>query len=341
MTSDRFDLSAEVAEAAVDRSSAWRFVTRFAEYWLGEPLTASSGVSAEQIETREADLGVQLPPAVREFYGLVGRRHDLFSNQDVLLSIVQRQMYIDDGALIVRHENQGVCRWGILLEHLDQEDPPVVVLADLADKSQEQWEPWTETFSAAVVQWLVYESCMRPGVGDLATKFDRSADLAVVTGSGRPLAIAPFPVGHLSVQIEVRWSLTDEVIVLADDTAFLISARTQEAADAFRIVTQQTGSTNRGAAASSVFGQVTGAARVRARPVYEDIETEAKDDHSFAIMPDQHDLTKTAVGSLGARVLVQPSLRPPQFYRGDVPRPTSTPVPGRLESTARREVVRQ
>lgn len=207
---------------------------RLAEYWLGEPLAATSGVSAEQIETREAALGVQLPPAVREFYGLVGRHHNLFSNQDVLLSIVQRQIYIDEGALIVRHENQGACRWGILLEHLDQEDSPVVVLADLAEKSQEQWEPWTETFSAAVAQGLVYESCMRPGVGDLATEFDRSADLAEVTGRGRPLAIAPFAVGHLSVQTEGRWSLTDEVIVLADDTAILISARTQEAADAFR-----------------------------------------------------------------------------------------------------------
>ena len=231
---DLFDLTAEIAGAAVERSSVWRFVARFAEYWLGEPLDATSGVPAEQIEAREAELGVRLPPAVREFYGLVGRRHDLFSNQDVLLSLVQRQIYVDEGALIVRHENQGVCRWGILLEHLDQEDPPVVVLADLADKSHGQWEPWTETFSAAIVQWLVYESCMRSGVGDLATEFDRPADLAAVTGRGRPLAIAPFPVGHLSVQTEARWFLTDDVIVLADDTAILISARTQEAADGFR-----------------------------------------------------------------------------------------------------------
>lgn len=234
MTSDRFHLSAEVAEAAGERSAAWRFVARFAEHWLREPLAAPSGVSAEQIQAREAELGVRLPPAVREFYGLVGQRHDLFSNQDVLLSIVQRQMYIDKGALIVRHENQGACRWGILLEHLDQEDPPVVVLAELADKSQEQWEPWTETFSAAVIQWLVYESCMRPGVGDLATEFDRSADLDELTGCGSPLVIVPFPVGHLSVPTGARWSLIGDVIVLADDAEILISARTKEAADAFR-----------------------------------------------------------------------------------------------------------
>ena len=78
MTSDRFDLTTEVAEAAVERSSAWRFVARFAECWLGEPLDDTSGVPAEQIELREADLGVRLSPAVREFYGLVGRRSDLF-----------------------------------------------------------------------------------------------------------------------------------------------------------------------------------------------------------------------------------------------------------------------
>lgn len=234
MTSDRFDLSAEADEAAGDRSSAWRFLARFAGYWLGEPLAASSGVSAEQIEAHEVELGVRLPPSVREFYELAGRRHDLFSNQDVLLSIVQRQIYVDEGALIVRHENQGACWWGILLEHLDQEDPPVVVLADLADRAQEQWEPWNETFSAAIVQWLVYESCMRPGVGDLATEFERPADLAEVAARGKPLAIAPFPVGHLGAQTGAQWLLIDDVIVLADESTILISAQTDEAAQAFR-----------------------------------------------------------------------------------------------------------
>ncbi|WP_454859300.1 hypothetical protein [Promicromonospora soli] len=232
MTADHFDLAAEVAEAALDRASAWRFVARFAECWLGEPLDATSGAPADQVDTREAELGVRLPPAVREFYELVGQRHDLFSNQDVLLSIVQRQIYVDEGALIVRRENQGACRWGILLGYLDRDDPPVVVLADLADKSQEQWEPWTDPFSAATVQWLVYESCMRSGIGDLATEFDRPADLADVTARGKPLA--PFPIGHLSVRTEARWSLIDDVIVLVDDATILISARSQHAADMFR-----------------------------------------------------------------------------------------------------------
>jgi hypothetical protein len=231
---DRFDLAAELLAAASDRPSAWRFVARFAECWLGEPLDAASGVPAEQIDACEADLGIRLPPALREFYGLLGRRRDLFSLQDTLLSVVQRRMYIDEGALIVRHENQRVCRWGILLEHLDRADPPVVVLVDRADKRQERWESWTETFSAAVVQWLVYESCMRSGTGDLATEFDRPADLAEVTARARSLAIAPFSVGHWSVQTEARWSLVDDVILLADDTTILMSAPHRRAADAFR-----------------------------------------------------------------------------------------------------------
>ena len=234
MTSDRFDLAAGLAEAALDRSSAWRFMAGFAEHWLGRPLDAMSGVPADQLDTCEADLGVRLPPSVREFYGLVGQRHDLFSIQDRLLSVGKRQMYVDEGALIVRRENQGACRWGILLEHLDQDDPPVVLLADLADKSEEQRRPWAESFSAAVVQWLVYESCMRSGVGDLATEFDRPTDLAEVTARGRPLAVVPFPTGYLDVRTEVRWFLVDDVIVLAGDTMILISGDTQEAADAFR-----------------------------------------------------------------------------------------------------------
>ncbi|MDR7384418.1 SMI1/KNR4 family protein [Promicromonospora iranensis] len=234
MTADRFDLAAELVAAASDRSSAWRFVERFAEYWLGKPLDAASGVPAEQIDACEADLGIRLPPALREFYGLFGRRRDLFSIQDTLLSVVQRGMYIDEGALIVRHENQVVCRWGILLEHLDQADPPVVVLVDRADERQERWVPWTETFSAAVVQWLVYESCMRSGTGDLATEFDSPADLVEVAARARPLAVAPFAVGHWSVQTEARWSLVDDVILLADDTTILMSARSSQAADAFR-----------------------------------------------------------------------------------------------------------
>ncbi|GAA1875099.1 hypothetical protein [Myceligenerans crystallogenes] len=234
MTSDIFDLATEVAEAARDRASALRFVVRFAECWLGEPLDVTSGALGGQMDAREADLGVRLPPAVREFHGLVGRRHDLFSNQDVLLSIVQRQVYIDEGALIVRHENQGSCRWGILLGDLEEDDPPVVVLADLADKAHERWEPWTGTFSAAASQWLVYESCMRPGLGDLATEFERPEDLAELTARGRPLSISPFPTGHLSVRTEARWLQIDDVIVLADETTILISARTQEAADMFR-----------------------------------------------------------------------------------------------------------
>ncbi len=171
---------------------------------------------------------------MREFYRHFGRRDDLFSNQDVMLSVVQRQIYVDEGALILRPENQSACRWGILLEHLDRDDPPVVVLGDLADKSLEKWEPWTETFSAAVVQWLVYESCMRPAVGDLATEFERPEDLAEVAAHGRSLDIAPFPTGHLSTQTGARWLMVDDVIVLVDETTILMSARTHEAADEFR-----------------------------------------------------------------------------------------------------------
>lgn len=234
MTTDSFDLAAEVAHTSGDRSQAWRFVARFAEHWLAAPLDATSGSTADQIRTHEAELGVRLPSALREFYGLAGRRRDLFSNQDTLLSLDQRQMYVDEGALIVRHENQGACRWGILLDHLGQDDPPVHVVADLDDTSQQRWEPWTDTFSAAVIQWLVYESCMRPGTGDLATELDDPQGLAEITSRGEALKVAPFPSGHLSTETGARWRVVDGVVTLADKSTVLISARTSQAASAFR-----------------------------------------------------------------------------------------------------------
>ncbi|MFI2366701.1 hypothetical protein [Promicromonospora sp. NPDC019610] len=188
----------------------------------------------ERIEAFEAELGVRLPPAVREFYGLAGQRHDLFSNQDILLSVDQRQMYVDEGALIVRHENQGVCRWGILLDHLDQDDPPVVVLAEVADTSQRRWEPWSDTLSAVVIQWLIYESCMRPETGDLATELADPDGLADITARGEVLEIVPFPTGQASAQTGALWRLVDDVVVLADESTILISARTSQNAEAFR-----------------------------------------------------------------------------------------------------------
>jgi hypothetical protein len=69
------------------------------------------GWSEADIVTEEECLGIRLPAALREAYGLFGRREDLTSNQDFLFS--PGELCLSDGGqvLIFRHENQGCARW--------------------------------------------------------------------------------------------------------------------------------------------------------------------------------------------------------------------------------------
>jgi hypothetical protein len=118
-----------------DRAEAWRFLTRFAADWRS-PLTADDGYNSSALDEAEQRLGVRLPTALREVYGLLGRRDDLIRNQDRL----QRpdELYISKGALVYHTENQGAAEWAILLEDLIAEDPPTVIRSSLADASAEQ-----------------------------------------------------------------------------------------------------------------------------------------------------------------------------------------------------------
>ncbi|MFG3205317.1 hypothetical protein [Streptomyces sp. NPDC048192] len=133
-----FDVRQGLQDARVDREGAWRFIRGFAHAWV-EPLGDGDGFSEEDLAAAQERLGVRLPAALGEMYHLLGRREDLTSNHDRLLP--PDQLYIDarGQALVFREENQGACSWGVLLEDLDQADPGVHVLADLADRQAQRW----------------------------------------------------------------------------------------------------------------------------------------------------------------------------------------------------------
>jgi hypothetical protein len=152
-----FDMRAAMAETLRGREGAWALVRGFAAHW-GEPLAAADGYTDAELDAAERRLGVRLPAALREAYRLFGRRADLTSSQDVLLT--PDELYVLDGALVYRAENQGCAHWGVLLGDLEREDPPTVVRPDLADKSQERWEPWEERFSTAAAVMAMTEKLL-------------------------------------------------------------------------------------------------------------------------------------------------------------------------------------
>lgn len=147
------DVSVVLRGGVQNRSQAWDFVRWFADAWTGCPLRAEDGCAQNELATAEADLGFELPAALREGFELFGQRDDLTRQQDPLVR--PTGLYVDDalnGVLIFRHENQGCAYWGIPLDEIEQEDPPVLV------ESSEGWIPFFDRMSLAWVELVLSES---------------------------------------------------------------------------------------------------------------------------------------------------------------------------------------
>jgi hypothetical protein len=145
-----FDVGQEVASSLGSQQGAWRFIRRFAERWL-TPLTEDVGWAEADLQAAEQRLGVRLPPAICEAYGLFGRRRDLTSVQDRLLGPEELEVDATGDVLVYRVENQAVAVWGVPLAALEQPDPPVVAARNFEDVG---WEPYLERFSLACVEMV-------------------------------------------------------------------------------------------------------------------------------------------------------------------------------------------
>ena len=112
-----------------------------------EPRTS---IAAESV-VREAEsrLGLSLPSSVREWYACEDALQilDKHSNQDPPIAVRDFAVIEQHSRTLlpIRHENQGVCTWAIVLD--GSEDPPVFVDVDSNGK---EWQPLAPTFSAYV-----------------------------------------------------------------------------------------------------------------------------------------------------------------------------------------------
>ncbi|MFF2075846.1 SMI1/KNR4 family protein [Kitasatospora sp. NPDC058162] len=216
MNDKDFDMRAAMAAARGGREGAWALVRGFAAHW-GEPLGSQDGFTGAELDAAEQRLGLRLPVALREAYRLFGRRADLTSCQDVLLT--PDELYVLDGALVYRAENQGCAHWGVLLDDLAQEDPPTVGRPDLADKSQERWEPWEERFSTAAAVMAMSEKLLEDG--ELTDFLESEAEL--------PDSFRELP----ALGRDCRWYEGPDVLVVAVEDAWIAArARTPEALEA-------------------------------------------------------------------------------------------------------------
>lgn len=80
------DVSVALRGGVSTRAHAWDFVRWFADTWMGCPLESADGFGDNELAAVEAELGFELPAALREGYALVGRRPDLTRQQDLCRS---------------------------------------------------------------------------------------------------------------------------------------------------------------------------------------------------------------------------------------------------------------
>ncbi|MGI5142387.1 hypothetical protein [Streptomyces sp. CA-106110] len=114
------DVSVVLVGGVQTQSQALDFVQWFADAWAGRPLQREDGCAEEELAAAEADLGFELPAALREGYTLFGRRDDLTRQQDPLVR--PTGLYVDDalnGILVFRRENQDCAYWGIPLTEIE------------------------------------------------------------------------------------------------------------------------------------------------------------------------------------------------------------------------------
>jgi hypothetical protein len=227
-----FDVASELVPALRDREGAWRFVERFAAAWL-TALTPDDGYAATELDAAEARLGVPLPAALREAYGLFGRHTELTSNQDVLLA--PEDLFLDPGrnALVFRVENHAVAFWGVRVDDLGELDPPVVLSVNLADRLVSAWHGWLDTVSSTCVEMVLSESLYSS-----STTTDRreqgDSDPETVQRTYVRVPLPDYPTSGVFGP-GVRWFAGDGVIVRDDARTWLsIRGATPEALDATR-----------------------------------------------------------------------------------------------------------
>ncbi|MEU7894194.1 hypothetical protein AB0B45_15195 [Nonomuraea sp. NPDC049152] len=221
-----FDLRTELAGTIDNRDGSWGFIRRFATAW-STPLSEGDGYDAADLDAAEQRLGLRLPTILREAYALLGRRGDLTSNQDRLLT--PEELYIDDTGqvLVYRLENQHVAEWGVPLDALERKDSRTVYRTSMADRSAELWAPWLDRLSLAFVEIVLSETLIAEE--ELFNFLDLApGDIALVEAAYERLAMPAYPADEPSIV----WFAGPDVLLRQDaGVCLMVRARTTEALD--------------------------------------------------------------------------------------------------------------
>ncbi len=120
-------------------SGRWHGVVSFIQNWVG-PFGPDQGMPPEKLDAILRAKSLDLPAAVCEWYLLAANWHQ----GGVNVWIPPRDLVADDGIVDVLHDKHGVSEWGVRVEDLKYEDPPIVTNNEIAS-------PTFSNFVAAMI----------------------------------------------------------------------------------------------------------------------------------------------------------------------------------------------
>ena len=137
-------------------------------------ISEAKGFSEAEIE-QVRDMRGKIPLALELYYREVGGESKINHTQNNLILPSEHTWLKSESHLIIYAENQGVCYWGISLDNLGIEDPPVYVTFDNVDL-----KTW-ELESYKVSDFLIAMAHVHAG---FALPFGNDEEICMVSESG-------------------------------------------------------------------------------------------------------------------------------------------------------------
>jgi hypothetical protein len=106
----------------------WQLVKEFIDNWYRE-LQPGDGYSTAELDSAQKKLGLHFPGALRDWYQLTGRRFDVWCHT-LGMYFMEPWAVLNWGEYLVflMDDFEGTVFWGIRLQDLEQDDPPIWAL---------------------------------------------------------------------------------------------------------------------------------------------------------------------------------------------------------------------
>jgi hypothetical protein len=224
----------------IDREARWQLLKDVIADWY-PPLSDMGGVDEEAIARAEQELGFALPLALKEWYSLAGRRADIWSRQDELIlphelapyrhSLLHSNLLNPqarqscENVLVFYVENQICELWGIQLDPVAMDDPPVVI-------DPGNWRVNSQSVSEFALQMFV--TCIK--WGDPLRWLHGPIELALLTcieANFPKLDFAEWWYWGRGLFYGFRDVVIEVIAVSETDARVFVSARTEEAFESF------------------------------------------------------------------------------------------------------------